>query len=377
MSRRFGRQPVRASDQLQREQPRRGNEPGYVSFQVGPGQAPYRLPLSTIVPDPTDELVLHVIGDSGGIVDAAPQEAVCAALVADLDDQPVGLITDGDPPPAPRRPSLLYHVGDLVYFNGDADQWFPQFYEPNEAYDAPIVGVPGNHDGDNSDAPFSSASLAAFIANMCSPVPQLTPQAGDVDRDAMTQPNPYWTLTSNLATIVGLYSNVPSGGVIDADQADWLVDELRSAPGGRALIVALHHPPYSCDAHHGGSAAMGEVLDDAFEAAGRWPTLVVSGHVHNYQRLLRQVGSSSGAYGQQVPYVVCGAGGYHNLHQMAQGIGQLPWPAGGGVTLEAFCDSQWGFLRLTVTPTQVTGEYHAVTPGTPGSTVVDRFTAPV
>ena len=38
--------------------------------------------------------------------------------------------------------------------------------------------------------------------------------------------------------------------------------------------MAVHHPPYSVDAHHGGSKEIGDALDSAFNAAKRWPEMV-------------------------------------------------------------------------------------------------------
>jgi membrane-associated phospholipid phosphatase len=49
-------------------------------------------------------------------------------------------------------------------------------------------------------------------------------------------------------TIVGLYTNVPSGGHLEQTQIDWLTGELRDADPKLPLIVCLHHPPYSVDA---------------------------------------------------------------------------------------------------------------------------------
>jgi acid phosphatase type 7 len=363
-NRHYGLAPVRAADQVQHEILPRENEPGFVGFPTPPGQPPYRMPLADLgVGDPTDLLAFHAIGDHGGIVDAIPQEAVAAALVADIANDTAGGYS---------RALFLYSIGDLVYFNGDAAQWLPQFYEPYERYPGPIVGIPGNHDGDNSDDP-DVPSLDAFYRNMCAPAPALTPEAGDVDRDAMTQPGPYWTLTAELATIVGLYTNVPSGGVVQADQAMWLTGELKAAPTDRALILALHHPPYSCDAHHGGSAAMGSLIDGCCNAAGRWPDLVLAGHVHDYQRFTRDATADHAS----IAYIVNGAGGYHNLHEMAPDLGALPYEVpGSDVTLEAYCDTAWGFLRLGVTPHQIMGEYTAVQ-RTGQSSIVDRFAIPI
>src|SRR5258708_3108768 len=60
--------------------------------------------------------------------------------------------------------------------------------------------------------------------------PRLTKEAGDVSRDAMTEPNVYWTLETPFATVVGLYTNVPEGGWLDDKQIAWLTGELSVAP---------------------------------------------------------------------------------------------------------------------------------------------------
>jgi acid phosphatase type 7 len=334
-SRRYGL-PSRTA--LQQVQFRQGYSPNE-SFEPLPapvGPYPYRLALSDLGPDPDDQLVFHVTGDTGGIVDAGPQKLVAGAMAADLT-----AIAD------PAHQPFFYHVGDVVYFNGSDDQYLPQFYEPYEGYHGPILPIPGNHDGDPLPG---ETSLGGFVTNFVQATPHLSADAGDVTRDAMTLPNVYWTLTGSLITLIGLYSNVPSGGVIDSTQEAWLVEELKAAPTDRALIVALHHPPYSADAHHGGSQAMGQLLDDSFAAANRSPNLILSGHVHDYQRFTRSPG---------ITYIVAGGGGYHNLHEMASGLGPLPYPLG-DVELQAFCDQAWGFLRLKVTLTQITGVYFAV-----------------
>jgi hypothetical protein len=175
----------------------------------------------------------------------------------------------------------------------------------------------------------------------------------------MTQPNVFWTLQASLLTLIGLYTNVPEGGEVQPDQADWLVGELQHAPSDRALAVALHHPPYSADAHHGGSARMGAMLDDAFARADRLPDLVISGHVHNYQRFTRA------REGRQIPYLVVGAGGYWHLHNMARlSDGSTitpPWDVPGtDVVLESYADDRHGFLRLAVAGDHVAGEYVTV-----------------
>lgn len=68
------------------------------------------------------------------------------------------------------------------------------------------------------------------------------------------------------------------------------------------MIVALCHHAYSYDEFHGGTN-METVLDNAFTKAARYPDIVFSGHVHNYQRFTRNI------KGRQIPYIVAGAGG--------------------------------------------------------------------
>jgi 3',5'-cyclic AMP phosphodiesterase CpdA len=217
----------------------------------------------------------------------------------------------------------------------------------------PIVGIPGNHDGDNSDNT-SVPSLSAWMTNLCATSATLSPGAEEYNRDTETQPNCYWTLRAEAVTIIGCYSNVPSGGVIKPDQAAWLASELKAAPTGVPLIVSLHHPPYSADAFHGGSAKMGEVLDTAFQTSGRVPDLVITGHVHDYQRFTRTMTN-----GTALPYVVIGNGGYHNLHKLAAGA--VPGEQlADGVVFEKGDDANWGFLSFTSDGTQIEVEYISV-----------------
>jgi acid phosphatase type 7 len=357
--RRFGIVPRPAREQLQRDQATGAAEP-FEPLPAPTGVAPYRADpvLAGILPAAAGKRVLHVIGDTGGVKDPTPQLAVAKAMTADL----------------ASGVQFAFHVGDISYFNGAEAEYGPQFYEAYAGYNMPIFAIPGNHDGDPEDD--GEPSLQAFMENFCSGEPQLPAKWAEFQRDTMDQPNCYWTLVDELVTIIGLYTNVPSGGVVEQDQQEWLLEELKAAPAGVPLIVALHHPPYSCDAHHGGSEAMGKMLDTAFEAAERWPDMVLSGHVHDYQRINRVCNDIDGKYRKTVPYIVCGAGGYHNLHAMAADA----TPGGevaAGVKLEAFDATQWGFLRLTVTAGQIAGEYIGVTREGAVTENVDSFTITV
>ncbi len=258
---------------------------------------------------------------------------------------------------AVSNPSFFYHLGDVVYFYGESSNYYAQFYEPYMHYPGPILAIPGNHDGDVVAG--GAPTLAAFIENFCANEPRLTSEAGESPRDAMTQPNVYWTLEAPFVTIIGLYSNVPEGGQFDQNQTEWFASELASAPKDKALIVSVHHPAYSADNEHGGSATIEQVLDDAFKKGGRAADLVLTGHVHNYQRFTRQFA------GSDLTYIVAGSGGYHNLHKLNPYYGKnvaLPFrmPNVNGLTLENYCVDHYGFMSIQVTSDKITGAYNAV-----------------
>lgn len=316
------------------------------------GKPPYHLSLEQVIGSTAvqqiqaaGKLVFNVAGDTGGVKAPQSQQIVALKMAEQFQD------------PA-QSPAFCYHLGDVVYYYGEASEYAPQFYEPYVHYAAPIMAIPGNHDGDLKPND-SVSSLAAFVENFCAATPHPTPESQDTQRDALTQPNVYWTLDAPFATIIGLYTNVPEGGQVDAQQRAWLVSELKNAPRAKALLLALHHPIYSADNFHGGSAAMLQLLNSAFRTSGRTPDIVLTGHVHNYQRFTAVRGK------REVPCIVAGGGGYWNLHYVQkQPDGKplkLPYTLPGSqVTLESYFDTRHGFLRLTITPQAVAGEYFTV-----------------
>jgi hypothetical protein len=306
------------------------------------------------------KITFHFNGDMGGIQYAVPQELVAKGMEADF-------ASGGDPS---ERPAFLYIVGDCVYFNGQVEEYYKQFYQPYEFYNGPIFAVPGNHDGENllvssevdGNMVPPGSSLDGFVRNFCAPSPVKREESQDSHRTAMVQPNVYWTLITPCVNIVGLYSNVPAGGEIKADQADWLKGELQSLPKSVPLLVTLHHPIYSADDHHSGSVNMYDVIENASAKAKRAPDMVVAGHVHNYQRLTRKITD-----GTIQPHLVTGAGGYHNLHHIMLVNGQHMIPPavfkdkkGRPVTLERYSDDHFGFLRLEISGSLIVGRYFTV-----------------
>jgi hypothetical protein len=265
------------------------------------------------------KICFHAVGDTGAakvnrsqtMATAIGHEAAVAdAMVSEVDTQ-VG-------------PAFFFHLGDVVYNFGEAQYYFDQFYEPFRAYDRPIFAIPGNHDGmvfgQGSSAP-QIPTLDAFLTNFCAAAPGASPDAGGLMRSVMTQPGVYFTLDAPFVSIIGLYSNVLDNGpgiissqgghfpIVD-DQLDFLKSELaRLKPQRealkRAVVLAVHHPPLSADAKHGGSLGIMKDIDACCQAAALYPDVVLSGHAHLYQRFTRVMKG-----GKEVPYVVAGSGGY-------------------------------------------------------------------
>ncbi len=165
------------------------------------------------------------------------------------------------------------------------DDYYAQFYEPYAHYDVPIFAIPGNHDGEVDD-PTAQTSLDGWVDYFMQANPDVDPISKDAPRVQLESAQCLLDVASRrYATIVGMYTNVPEGGSIDSTQQQWLTNEFATAPTDRALILALHHPIYSFDVYHSGSSKMADVLENAIRDTGRVPNLVLSGHVHDYQRI--------------------------------------------------------------------------------------------
>lgn len=329
---------VKAADQLQAQK-------GYDQAGIQPLPSPYTpgraTPASVGIVDPGAELTFLVIGDHGGISDPTPSDAVAAALAEETGC------------------AFVYTVGDITYFNGDASQYGPQFYEAYAHVRLPIVGIPGNHDSDTTDDP-SRLPLDTFMANFCAKAPGSPPAdpQDEYGRDTQTQPSHDWALDLEAATIIGCTSNAPSGGYLYPEQIAALTQLVQQSRPNVPLIFAAHHPVYSIDAYHGGSAKMGAWLDGIFQAAGRWPDVVLAGHVHDLQAFTRTLPS-----GQTMRYGIFGNSGYYHRHALAGDYEPNMEVAPGIVCNYADADN-WGYGKFTVSAGKITAEYVQVTPGT-------------
>ena len=119
----FGRPPLLASENSIALHSFTGSQ----TFQPVPpatGAYPYRLALGDVIgADPVNAIVtagsmtFHVMGDTGGVAQPAPQQIVAQKLDADV-----------------AQPAFLYLLGDCIYYNGELSQYPQQFYEPYAHY---------------------------------------------------------------------------------------------------------------------------------------------------------------------------------------------------------------------------------------------------
>jgi acid phosphatase type 7 len=283
-------------------------------------------------------MVFHMAGDTGGLVQPVYKHRVAEEMIKQC----------AESAPVEDKPQFFFHLGDVVYNYGHAEEYYTQFFEPYRHYPRPIFAIPGNHDADID--PFDTRtreSLEAFVQVFCDTESRAIPFSGDSGRLSNRQPNVYWTMKTPLANVIALYSNVPRFGTILPEQRQWFIEELKTAQAEhKALIVCLHHSAYSADTNHGSSLNMQLFLQSAFDEAGVLPDVVISGHVHNYQRFTKTYPD-----GRTIPFIVAGAGGYADLHRIAlPGDPAFPdhHPQLDNVLLENYCDHTHGFLKLTL-----------------------------
>jgi hypothetical protein len=281
-------------------------------------------------------------------------------------------------------------LGDVVYFFGQDQYYFEQFYDPYRNYNAPIFAIPGNHDG----ALFQgdpAKSLAAFVSNFCTSQPTQNADSQGAVRTTMDQPGVYFTLNAPFVKFIGLYSNTSEGGTegviasskVGTAQLTFLQQQLAAAKAERAsgqwraLVIATHHPPFTGSPSHVPSPSMLKQIDDACSAAGIQPDLHLSGHAHLYERYTRTVGA------KQIPYLVAGMGGYYDLPGLKPPNQRPTAPStpasgtdasGNPLRLEVYNDNTFGFLRMTVSPASITGVFVTVDTTSGKTGVGDSFT---
>jgi Calcineurin-like phosphoesterase len=318
-----------------------------------------------------NQIVFHVVGDTGNTRRPEPQSLVADKMVSDFTDD----VKD--------RPMFLFHLGDVVYSFGENKYYYDQFYEPYRDYPAPIVALAGNHDGMVAPG-VTTPSLQGFLDNFCATDFEVTPEAGGLSRTAQIQPGVFFTFEAPFVRFLCLYSNVLEDPGVIADetigesQLAYLkaaLERVKSEKFAGALLLAHHHPAYTAGSQHGWSEQLVSQVDKICKETGVWPHAVLSGHAHNYQRFTRLHGR------RQIPYLISGNGGHGLAKLQRKGASPLRTPQSldvpghaDRVILENYDDQDYGYLRIVVTTTQLRIEYQPASDGAEAKTPDDVVT---
>ena len=289
-------------------------------------------------------LKFHAVGDTGST--GREETEIALAMARDYREA--------------DAPAFFLHLGDILYGLNKEAKYVDEFYRPYDGYPGPIIAIPGNHDGEIKSGT-DPVSLAAFWKNFCDrnpTVPHSVSQTG-VNRKTMDLPGVYWHLTTPQAEIFGLYSNYDetfgylegrsqTAAAYDMQQVEWLGNELNAlgkTKQKKALIFAMHHPPYSAGGHTG-SEHLVETINDLCTKAGVVPHLFLAGHAHNYQRYTRLADGAR--------FIVAGMGG-HGKQTVKPATNQVI----NGIRFESSLEV-YGYLLVTVDAKEITVEMRVV-----------------
>jgi hypothetical protein len=358
------------------------------------------LQFSSVDPDENERILssgkmsFAMVGCSGDAINGTNTQAVGAALSADKDL------------------SFLYHLGDMIYTISGSDTeggkpvkrysrslWDNQLFGPYAKFPKKIFAIAGNHDGKYKQ---KIKALRDYFRFFCADTMKLP--TGSKRKRKMKQPYIYWSLDTPYAYIVGLYSNIANGGILDkpsdytgvhfkrGPQYKWLVKQLqavgktnkKAGAQKKAVLLTVHYPPYSGaanfnvrgDQSKGGPAAkrnrpaqpnnydapyLAVALQQAFKDSGQRPDAIFSAHAHLYQRLNYRFADKT-----TMPCLVVGCGGHSPLEELFQPCdgtleseprmppfppvkpGMFEFPEGDSAEVEAFDDKNFGYLKVTV-----------------------------
>jgi Calcineurin-like phosphoesterase len=287
---------------------------------------------------------IQAVGDTGH-ENGLNQELVAEAMTLEYDTMH-----------PEKSPAFFLHLGDVIYFDNTDKGYQAQFYVPYKKYPGKIIAIPGNHDGEifkyDGTSTGQKKTLDAFQRNFCQPKAGVPPDAGTIYREMVSQPGVYWRLNAPLIDIIGLYSNIGegpgfiSGKTIGKKEKDWLIatfntiNKSRITSTRKALVIAVHHPPFSNGGHSSSSQMLADI-DDACKQAGIQPDAILAAHSHNYQRFTRNINFKNESW--QVPYYVIGTGG--------RGTVPLETATGQVVGDHSYDSSLMGYGYLTLTAT--------------------------
>lgn len=184
-----------------------------------------------------------------------------------------------------RRPHFSVGVGDLVNDGSDVHAWrsFVDRLAPLASH-TPLVPVAGNHDYDGH---YNDLRARHYL---------------DLFRPDGTS---WFSWSCGVVRLVAIDVNreFPIGVSPSSEQYRWLMNEIRSREWSQAgwRVLLVHQPPWSRSwAGYDGDAAVRNIVSSL---APRGLDLVISGHSHAYERLVRTVGT------RPVNVLISGGGG--------------------------------------------------------------------
>ena len=209
---------------------------------------------------------------------------------------------------------------DVVYPDGDVNEYLKKFYRPYKDYPNPIYALPGNHDWYDG--------LNGFMVHFCGAEPsehslgrnwilrRLWRKAARVDpgvleecrtlrpepEEHLRQPGPYFAIDTGPLRIVSIDTGI--NGQLDRDQGEWLRWVSSNSPKPKVLLTGK--PIYVDNEYkyHKGSIEDSAVkVDDIVRAGEHNYVAAIGGDIHNYQRYPVKVGNRT------IQYIVSGGGG--------------------------------------------------------------------
>ena len=260
-------------------------------------------PTSTPTPPPTDAVVVAAVGDiacpptSTTTPDACRQMATSDLLVG-------------------ATPDAVITLGDNQYNNGESSN-FNLSYDPSWGrYKAITKPSPGNHD-------YNTAGAAGYYGYFGA-------AAGDPSKG-------YYSFNLGGWHIIALNSNCAyvscSAG---STQEQWLRADLAANPAPCTLAF-WHHPRFTSGTGHSNDISVTPFWQALYDYGA---DVVLSGHVHNYERFAPQAPNGAADSVRGIREFVVGTGG------------KSLYASGAGITnSEVRNGSTFGVLKLTLRPT--------------------------